>query len=184
MYWQLPRKLGLHQLDRGENAEDRGEHEPEGSVGEEEQHRAFDRLVDRRAAKVVGLKFRVRGGGIGLHDLLGRSGCGRRGGRCRSWGGSGCGAGVASNCGSRAAAAACLNCVGEPGTTWVLAWAFLARRVGRRVLSINSLLLCSVAETELRQILVLRLDDLGRVGQHVPDARGSWHRASNRHRTG
>ena len=80
-------ELRLHQLDRGENAEQRGEHEPEGSVGEEEQHRTFHRLVDRRAAKIVGLKVCVRSGGSGLHDLLGRSGCGRGGCRC-CWGGS------------------------------------------------------------------------------------------------
>ena len=78
----VSQKLRLHKLDRGENAEKRGEHEPEGSIGEEKEHRAFHRLVDRRAAKIVGLKVCVRSGGSGLHDLLGRSGCGRGG--CRS----------------------------------------------------------------------------------------------------
>jgi hypothetical protein len=79
----------------------------------------------------------VSGGGrSGLHDLLGRSGWAYLG----RWAAGAAGAGSwggrepQRRCGGRgaAAAAACFNCVGEPGTTCVLAAGLFGTELRRR----------------------------------------------------
>jgi hypothetical protein len=71
-----------------------------------------------------------------------------------------------------AAAAACLSCVGEPGTTCVLAAGFFGSEVASGLVK-HGLLLRGIAKAKLRKVLGLCLEDFGGVIGERSWARGS-----------